>query len=158
MSSTPARLWLVALLVLLTACSDDGSEHGTAAPSDTAATEPTTPMPPTTVISGAQKPSCPTGIGAGPADALQAARCLYAAWKAGDRAAAAVVASTDVVESLFRERWSPPDGNILPCIADPATDAQLCSYDYHDSVYHLGVRRSEGGWRVTEVQGPLQGE
>jgi hypothetical protein len=144
--------------VLLAACADDGPDDRAATPSETTVAEQTTPTPSTTVISGAEKPACPTGVGRGPADALQAVRCLYAAWKAGDKSAAAVVASTDAVEALFRERWSPPEGNILPCIPDPATDAQLCSYDYHDAVYHLGVRRSEGGWRVTEVQGPLQGE
>ena len=146
------------MLVLLTACADDRSDDRTASPAETTVAEQTTPTPPTTVISGADRPTCPTGVGSGPADALQAARCLYAAWKAGDRTAAEVVASTDAVDALFRERWSPPEGNILPCIPDPATAAQHCSYDYHDAVYHLGVRRSEGGWRITEVQGPLQGE
>ena len=148
--------------MVLGACAGDDSDDVTITPSDTSGTSvttaaPTTSAPPSTATSGAANRACPTGVGAGPAEPLQAARCLYAAWKANDRAAAAVVASTDAVDSLFRERWSPPDGAVPPCIPDPATGSHLCSFEYHDAVYHLDVRRSEGGWRVTQVQGPLQG-
>ncbi len=97
-------------------------------------------------------------MGAGPADAPQAARCLYSAWKANDRSAAVVVASADAVDSLFRQRWSPPDATLPPCTSDPATGSELCRYDHHDGTYLVDVKRSEGGWRVVQVQGPLQGE
>ncbi len=151
---------MVALLVVLSACASDGSDDVTITPSETSVptAAPTASMPPSTAAPATAKPACPTGVGVGPADPLRAARCLYEAWKANDRAAAAVVASTDAVDSLFQERWSPPDGTVPPCTPDPATGAHLCSFDYHDAVYSLDVRRSEGGWRVTQVQGPLQGE
>lgn len=147
-------------MVVLAACASGDSDDPTISPPQNTVT---TAAPPTSAPAPASSPraatpGCPTGVGAGPADAQQAARCLYAAWKASDRSAAAVVASADVVDSLFRQRWSPPDATFPPCTSDPVTGSELCRYDHHEGTYLVDVRRSEGGWRVVQVQGPLQGE
>ena len=84
----------------------------------------------------------------------QAARCLYEAWKRDDQVAAAVYASLDVVEILFRKPWSAPEGTYEGCSAQPATGGQTCAYEHHGERYVFDVRPSEGGWRVTQMQGP----
>jgi len=118
-------------------------------PSAVPSTGPTTTAP--AAIEG-----CPTGIGAAAQDADQAVRCLYAAWREDSRANAALFASQDVVDSLFTTRWSPPAGSLRPCRDDPAIGAQTCSIDYHGAEYLFDARRSEGGWRVTQLRGPRQ--
>jgi hypothetical protein len=108
---------------------------------------PTTAAPPTTGVPG----GCPGGIGAAAQGATQAARCFYDAWKRGDRAGAAVFASLDAVDALFRQRWSPPDGAFKGCSAEPDTGGQACRFEYHAASYLFSVQPSEGGWRVTQV-------
>ncbi|MDP8992468.1 MAG: hypothetical protein M3N31_05350 [Actinomycetota bacterium] len=154
-SGLPAWVAAMAALALLGACGSDGDRSaGTTTTAPAAAGASTGPEASTTTV----PPTCPTGVRAGPASPDQASQCLYVAWKAGDRGKAEVVASADAVESLFRQRWSPPEGHVLPCFADAETGAHMCSYDHGGAVYVLDVRPSEGGWRVTQVQGPLHGE
>ena len=93
-------------------------------------------------------------MGVAAQNAPQAARCLYEAWKQNDQAGAAVYASLDVVEILFRRPWSAPEGNYEGCSAQPATGGETCTYGHHGERYVFDVRRSEGGWRVTQVQAP----
>ncbi|MDP9075238.1 MAG: hypothetical protein M3N98_13960, partial [Actinomycetota bacterium] len=95
----------------------------------------------------------PSGIGAAAQSPEQAAQCLYQAWAAGDRAAAAVFASLDVVDALFKAPWTPPAGTFAGCSADTGGGYQ-CSFDHHGARYRFEVRRSEGGLRVTQVQHP----
>ena len=107
-------------------------------------------MTPTTGIPG----GCPSGTGTAAQSAPQAARCLYEAWKNDDRALAAVFASLDVVDSLFGEQWSPPEGTFEGCSATPGGSGQACTFVHHGASYLFDVRRSEGGWRVTRLQAP----
>jgi len=141
-----------ALLVGLVSCGTDPSgknADGAEKPPPTApATTSSTGQPgPATGPSG-----CPSGVGSGPTDANQAAGCLERAWKEADRSNAEVVASVDVVDTLFRDRWSPPEGTLRPCAPDPQTEAMPCRYEYHGAVPVFIVRSSEGGWRVTQFQ------
>ena len=143
---------VIPLLVLAAAaaCGADepglGSDAGTTTAPRNAASESTTTTP-----AGLQ--DCPAGVGAAARDPDQAARCLYAAWREGSRARAAVFASLDVVDSLFANRWSAPDGDLSPCFSDPDIGAQACRLHYHGAEYFFDVRRSEGGWRVTQLRG-----
>ena len=153
-SSKRLRTVVVALsLAALVACgSDDGDPKATETPPPPGGDS----APPTT--SSAQ--TGPTGCQArgAPASSEQAAQCLYAAWKEGNPERAAAVATPEAVSSLFREKWSPPDAAFEPCISDHQAGGDLCTYDYHGATYLVDVRREGGGWRVTQVQGPLGGE
>lgn len=121
----------------------------TAAPTTVASTPvtPTTPPPAASIPGG-----CPTGVGVAAQSAQQAARCLFQAWEADDRARAAAFASLDVVELLFQRRWTPPAGTFKDCAANPGTGGQTCTFEHQGGRYVLDVRRSEGGWRVTQLQ------
>ena len=92
-------------------------------------------------------------MGVAAQNAQQAARCLFAAWEADDRALAAGFASLDVVGVLFRERWSPPPGTFAGCSAEAATSGEVCTFEHRGTRYVFDVRRSEGGWRVTQLRG-----
>ena len=153
-SSKRLRTAVAALsLATLVAC---GSDNG-----DSKATDPPAPegdtAPPTTVSPQTGPTGCQTAGGA-PTSNEQAAQCLYAAWKEGNRERAAAVATPEAVASLFKERWSPPDATFDPCIPDQQTGADLCAFDYHGATYLVDVRRQGGGFQVTQVQGPLGGE
>jgi len=87
-----------------------------------------------------------------PGDADQAVSCLARAWREANRSSAEVVASIDVVDSLFADRWSPPDGFLHRCAPDPQGEGMACRYEYHRGEYRFIVRRSEGGWRVIQLQ------
>lgn len=139
------------MILLLVACGSDGA-NSTRHKAPSTVASPVTTGPATSAPTGAV--GCPSGIGTAAQSADEAARCLYAAWKAADRAGAAVFASVDVVDALFRQPWSPPEGRILPCTPDPQAGEEVCRYDHHGDAYVLSVRPSEGGWRVTQLQGP----
>ena len=148
------RLTLVAsaLLVALVSCGpDQGGE------SSDGAEKPPSPAPATTAPTSQPGPApgpgeCPSGVGSGSMDANQAAGCLERAWKEADRSKAEVVASVDVVDTLFRDRWSPPEGTLRPCAPDPQIEGMTCRYEYHGAVYFFMARPSEGGWRVTQLE------
>ena len=95
---------------------------------------------------------CPSGVGVAAQSAQQAARCLFQAWEEDNRARAAAFASLDVVETLFRERWSAPVGTFDGCAPQSGTEGQLCTINHRGTSYRFEVRRSEGGWRVTQLR------
>jgi hypothetical protein len=149
--------------VLAVACSACSPKQAQPRPAPTTTFDPTTSTPapapnPTTTATAPLATGipggCPSGTGTAAQSAPQAARCLYQAWKDDDRAAAAVFASLDVVDSLFRDRWSPPDGTFEGCSATPGASGQSCMFEHHGARYVFDVRPSEGGWRVTRLQAP----
>jgi predicted lipid-binding transport protein (Tim44 family) len=116
--------------------------------STTASSTVATTTPTTTAIPG----GCPSGVGAAAQNAEQAARCLFQSWERNDRTAAAAFASLDVVDVLFRDRWSAPAGTFAGCATQPASDGQTCTVEHRGTRYQFDVRRSEGGWRVTQLR------
>ena len=94
---------------------------------------------------------CPSGMAAAAQSAPQAAQCLYAAWSHDDRSSAAVFAGLNVVASLFETPWTAPQATFLGC-TQRSDGGQECSYEDHGERYQFEVQRSEGGWRVTEMQ------
>jgi hypothetical protein len=164
------RLVSVAVALVLTAglgaCSsgDDGpvpaaspvpaSSSSTAPKASTAPSSPTASATPTTAaIPG----GCPSGVGVAAQSAEQAARCLFRSWERDDRTGAAAFASLDVVDALFRERWSAPVGTFGGCVPQAGSDGLLCTIEYRGTRYQFDVRRSEGGWRVTQLRRPAGG-
>jgi len=160
---SPRRLVLAASALLLAgacgACSSDDPPPA-AAPAlvSSSSTTPSTTsaplgLPPSTTLSTAAIPGgCPSGVGVAAQSAQQAARCLFQAWEEGNRTTAAAFASLDVVDVLFRERWSPPTGTFSGCAAQAGTDGQICTVEHRGTRYLFDVRRSEGGWRVTQLR------
>lgn len=155
--------WALILVVSLAGCSSEegrpepsAAQITSTAPAPTATTTITSttgtrPTPPSTEsIPG----GCPTGVGVAARSAQQAARCLFQAWEADDRAKAATFASLDVVELLFQRRWTPPSATFRDCSANPSTGGQSCAFEHQGGRYVLDVRRSEGGWRVAQLQRP----
>ena len=123
----------------------------TTSPSST--TAPPRPLVSTTATATAAIPGgCPTGVGVAAQSAQQAARCLFQAWEEDNRARAAAFASLDVVEALFRERWSAPVGAFGGCAPQSGIEGQLCTIDHRGTSYRFDVRRSEGGWRVSQLR------
>jgi hypothetical protein len=130
-----------------TVASDPSTTDVTSAP---ATTRPATTIAPVAAIPG----GCPSGVGVAAQSAEQAARCLFRTWEEADRTRAAAFASLDVVDMLFRDRWSSPPGTFAGCSAEPATGGQLCTFEHRGTRYVFDVRRSEGGWRVTQLRRP----
>jgi hypothetical protein len=150
-------LVLVLLPAVLSGCASTGKSTtappGGAPPATTAAGVPTSSTIGPTGSNDAIPGGCPNGIGAAAQAPEQAARCLYQAWARADRAGAAVFASLDVVMQLFSTPWTPPTGTFLGC--SPQSDGgQRCGFEQHGGRYGFVVRRSEGGWRVTQEQPP----
>lgn len=151
---------VLALTAALGACAGDDqpeSAVGSALPSTTSTTPTTTapsrPLVSTTTTTTAAIPGgCPSGVGVAAQSAQQAARCLFQAWEEDNRARAAAFASLDVVEALFRERWSAPAGTFDGCASQSGTEGQLCTINHRSTSYQFDVRRSEGGWRVTQLR------
>ena len=148
------------MVVALGACSSETAQRGpdaTTSASTTSAATTTTAIA-SSPVTGTSSPTtgvpggCPSGIGVAAQSAQQAARCLFQAWEGNDRTRAAAFASLDVVDLLFRERWSTPAGTFKDCSADAATGGQTCTFEHHGNRYLFDVRRSEGGWRVTQLQ------
>lgn len=152
------------LVLTLAACSSERAQPQPGATSSLAPADATTrtaaatvtsrpaatTVPPATAVPG----GCPSGVGIAAQSAEQAARCLFRAWEEGDRTRAAGFASLDVVEVLFRDRWSSPPGTFAGCSAEPSTGGQLCDFEHRGTRYVFDVRRSEGGWRVTQLRRP----
>ena len=154
------------LTAALGACSaDDEQREPAAGPAlaSTSSTNPsTTSTPPSQVVSttpttAAIPGGCPSGVGVAAVSAQQAARCLFQSWEEDNRTSAATFASLDVVDALFRERWSAPRGAFTGCSAQPGTEGQLCTIEHRGTRYQFEVRRSEGGWRVTQLRRPAGG-
>ena len=131
------------------AASGPASTSSTAVPASTTASATVVTTTPTTMaIPG----GCPAGVGVAAQNAEQAARCLFQTWERNDRAAAAAFASLDVVDVLFRDRWSAPGGTFAGCAPQPGRDGQTCTIEHRGTRYQFDVRRSEGGWRVTQLR------
>ncbi len=149
------------LTAALGACSGDDeppeSAVGSTLPSTASTTTKTTaassqPLVSTTTSAAAVIPGgCPSGVGVAAQSAQQAARCFFQAWEEDSRARAAAFASLDVVEALFRERWSAPAGTFEGCALQSGAEGQLCTISHRGTSYRFDVRRSEGGWRVTQL-------
>ena len=153
--------WALVLAIALGSCSADEEQPEPAAgsaPSSTTpassgpTTAPSLPLVSTTATTAAIPEGCPSGVGVAAQSAQQAARCLFRAWEEDNRARAAAFASLDVVEALFRERWSAPAGAFEGCAPQPGTEGQLCTINHRGTPYRFDVRRSEGGWRVTQLR------
>ena len=150
------------LAAALGGCSADDEQPepavGSPLPSTTSTTPSTTtapsqPLVNTTTTAPAGIPGgCPSGVGVAAQSAQQAARCLFQAWEEGNRARAAAFASLDVVEALFGERWSAPVGTFDGCAPQVGTEGQFCTINHRGTSYRFDVRRSEGGWRVTQLR------
>lgn len=150
------------LTAALGACSGDDqppeSAVGSALPATTSTTTRATaassqPLVSTTTSAAAVIPGgCPSGVGVAAQSAQQAARCFFQAWEEDNRTRAAAFASLDVVEALFRERWTAPVGTFDGCTPQSGTEGQLCTINHRGTSYRFDVRRSEGGWRVTQLR------
>jgi hypothetical protein len=150
----------IVLVVALGACSTNEPQPApgaapvasTAPATTTTTTVASAPAPPTNPPPAVSIPGgCPTGVGVAAQSAAQAARCLFQAWEADDRGRAAAFASLDVVELLFQRRWTPPSATFRDCSANPGTGGHTCTFEHDGGRYLLDVRRSEGGWRVTQL-------
>ena len=162
----PRRVIVGASALLLAAalggCSadDEQSEPAVGSPlPPTTSTSPSTttarsePLANATTTAPAAIPGgCPSGVGVAAQSAQQAARCLFQAWEEGNRTRAAAFASLDVVDALFREGWSAPVGTFDGCAPQSGTEGQLCTINHRGTSYRFEVRRSEGGWRVTQLR------
>lgn len=91
-------------------------------------------------------------MGAAAQTPAQAAMCLHQAWEEGNRRKAAVFASLDVVDRLFLEGRAPSGARFGGCRSNGHNEGEVCSYEHPGVEYRFQVRRSEGGWRVTEAQ------
>nr|MDQ3574879.1 hypothetical protein [Actinomycetota bacterium] len=138
--SSVIRSTVIPLLVLAVAAACGADEPGSGGGDAGATTVPGHAASASTVTTPVSLRHCPAGIGAAAQDPDQAARCLYAAWREDSRASAAVFASLDVVDSLFAERWSPPEGNLRPCVSDPDIGALACGVDFLLLFYFFDVR------------------
>jgi hypothetical protein len=131
------------ILGALTACansdspdvtaSSTGSPSATSSPS--AATSPTTPPPTTPAALILKTPK-------------EAAEHLYNAWKAGDKPAALLGASSSAVDSLFSEAWTDKPYFFGGC----STDTE-CDYNYAAGVIKMTIAGSAAtGYKVTAVE------
>lgn len=139
-----------AVMLVLVACASEPAEPGSAATVTTVASGASTTAGETTTTVGSDR--CPSGMGAAAQTPAQAAVCLHQAWEEGNRRKAAVFASLDVVDRLFVEGRAPTGARFGGCRSDGHSEGEVCSYEHTDVEYRFRVRRSEGGWRVTEAQ------
>jgi len=122
------------------------SSHPTAtsaAPTTTASTTPSTTGSTIATTTTTTAPSC--------ADTQSCAQALYAAWKQGDRAAAAKVAAPAAVTKMFSHPYAPIQTSSGP--QDPfrftnctgAAGSAICVFDGQDQQIQMRVRNSTGG-------------
>lgn len=139
-----------AVMLVLGACASQPAEPGSAATVTTVASGgSTTADQPTTTASFDR---CPSGMGAAGQTPAQAAVCFHQAWEDGNRRNAAVFASLDVVDRLFRGGRAPSGARFGGCRSDGHSEGEVCSFHHPGVEYRFQVRRSEGGWRVTGAQ------
>ena len=83
----------------------------------------TTPPPPTSP----PEPTCATPPPkAGPE---QAAKCLYEAYRSGDRASAVYFANDEVITKLFENPFEPPEWTFLGCDPPVEQNYDVCWFD-----------------------------
>jgi hypothetical protein len=103
----------VALAAILTACGEGSPAVTTSSPSTTAlapTTIPSTSSSTTSSSSPTRTTARPATTVPAPASPETAAKALFAAWAAGDRAAAAKVARPAAVDGIFARPWQATDG------------------------------------------------
>lgn len=133
---------VLALTVVLVGCSSDGSPRAqssssSAAPSTTTATTTTTAPP-------ATNPIVPLG------SATEAATAFVNAWRNGDSAAAATIATPAAVDAVF-SAGEPGSIQNRGCNTPPGDSPVLCVY--RTAVGELQVRVQPGpdGWFVDQA-------
>lgn len=137
------------VVLALGACASQPAEPGGAATVTTVASGASTTEDQTTTTASSDR--CPSGMGAAAQTPAQAAVCLHQAWEEGNRRKAAVFASLDVVDRLFLEGRAPSGTRFGGCRSNGPNEGEVCSYEHPGVEYRFQVRRSEGGWRVTEA-------
>lgn len=148
---------LVAVIVLL-ATRDNRSN--TTAKKNPAPRSTTTSTVNRHAVSSSTTTIAPTSSGAGvttttlPQDPEAYAKAFYADWKAGDRAAAAQIASADAVSQMFQYPYGPIPTNSGP--EDPylfqncqgAAGSVICTWTGQDQALNILVRNVTGGLPV----------
>lgn len=147
MSRRRAGLALVAVLALLAAgCNGDGGEESqrrtttttssTTSSSTATSTTTTTTAPPVTVSCSSPSASSQT---------------IYAAWVAGDRAAADRCAGSSVVETLFMNPGAGANWSFEGC-GGPDPGVPQCFFRYEGGGVTLTFQGSEAaGWAATNI-------
>ena len=114
--------------------------------------------------SGNGSPTTTTTITPAPTNPEEFAKALYADWQAGDRTAAATVASPEAVEALFQFAYEPLQTNAGP--TDPysfqncegAAGSIICTWSGQDNAQIvMTVRNTTGGLPVLVVNVTRQG-
>ena len=145
------RAWPAVIVVLAAACSSGAASHaaGPTAPA-TAAPLPAmtlaTTAAPTTTTTAA--PATTTVALAPVSSPLAAADALLGAWRAGDRQAAARVATPDAVAALFA---GPPRAYSDRGCQDPLNGASACAFGAGSGLIQLQTINVPAGWIVESV-------
>ncbi|MEJ7584376.1 MAG: hypothetical protein WKF43_09895 [Acidimicrobiales bacterium] len=123
---------VVAAVLLVSACGSDD---------DSGTTD-------TTKAGSANAGGNPSG---GTDTATDAAKALYAAWKADDKKAAAEVADQTAIDSLFAESFTGPDQTFYGCGGEKVSFT--CVYYDDEGGYQYAVKGSDsGGYRVATIK------
>lgn len=136
--SNPARplLALIALLLLVPACTRAPvDEYDLVDPGTTPPSAEASPAPPPVTTEPAATPET-------------AASSLLSAWRAGDRAAAAKVASPQAVDFIFG--LEPGSTQSRGC--DQVQALRDCAFRYGDSLLRLKIGQSGDGWIVQQAE------
>lgn len=119
-----------------------------------AATTSTSSAPPSTATTSSTTapdgPSTTIDVSEGAPTPEEAATSLYAAWKAGDKGAAAKVAEPSAINTLFARTYTGPDEVFLGCEDDGDTFACAYLYEGGANVYRV-QGQADAGYRVVEI-------
>jgi hypothetical protein len=143
------RAVVAAVLVLLSVGAACSSKKAAKTPKSTTTVtpmNPTTTLAPTTTVKGK---STPTTRPAKATTAEAAAKRLFDAWRAGDKATARQVATEAVVADLFSHPANGPAPTFQGCEPDGSTF--VCSYTYEGGAMQFTVSGSAAaGFTVTK--------
>ena len=114
--------------------------------------------------SGGGATTTTTTVAAAPTNPEEFAKALYADWQAGDRTAAATVASPEAVEALFQFAYEPLQTNAGPTDSyrfqncEGAAGSIICTWSGEDNAQIvITVRNLTGGLPVLVVNVTRQG-
>ncbi|HEX9505550.1 MAG TPA: hypothetical protein VGA62_06045 [Acidimicrobiia bacterium] len=139
-------LAIALVVVLLTR--DDGSDHASPAASTTPATTTTSPPSTTTTTTTTPPPSTTVALPQITEDPQTYAEYLLAAWRNGDRTAAANVASADAVNQMFAQA-APAKGPYSLSNCGPAAGSLYCTWNgQNGATLQMTVRTLTGGLPV----------
>ena len=155
-----------AILLGGAACSSSGGEATTVSTSPTTAATvttvtgitvaPTTSVAPTTAAPTTEPATTTPATTSSTVPTIAAttpeaaARGLYAAWKAGDRTAAAAFGATAAIDSLFARPYTGPDLQFIGC--EPDGDVFACAYYYEGGAETFRTKGStEAGYQVIAI-------